>query len=696
MLAEACLAPTVSADAEIREDRTPRMRMVVLGNAMAENMPSANEALEVFEVPAVTDHSIRCLLNGREENGCVAFCATAAEFTDKILFAILDSLTEMYSARIPWDEIPDVSLITARDETALRHVSRRVFGTDRILGTGHGGITLLDCHARGFQATRRTIGRGDTTETSTSASMITALSSKSAGVAIITHGVEGCARGDPDTVLCGRTIAAASSFGDQGIRLGCAEGGRCPRAPSQLPLSSIRTPILFMASCGSLRLADAFVSRKFNLALEYLDGDGLGYVGAVASSQGHVVASTAFCAALAAGYGLGRAVHWANAAVAFADLERPPYLPVGHPNLAIVSPNGRIVYALNGATLGIARTIGCGNSCCAEVVVDAPELIELADCLALGVEISSNQTMSIYTFYRVEMTAAHERDAERSLLRIFIFTFPHGLDSIEITFHDRLAAETSLIRCHHAVDRWSEFILQLPTNDSKRAENESLAQLALQFQKLTGVLLAQPPTDTSRLPSIRAHEARLLSTIDLMRETTIDTIGPLLHGAFWLPNVMMRSHRPVGHARICCPDCGGIAIKKILRHTMRATDRVVIVCPRCVIASDRAGASVVRDILFREVKLTADHAVEGLIEVSVFPGSDSLQIVACLSTPNGQEIADAVPIVCDSFNASGTSRIPFRFELKAPIVNHFYFIKLFADTHFEFLFRSFRFELRSS
>jgi hypothetical protein len=683
--------------------------LIVLSEAARAEVLPLMPMLHATElVVASNPFSIRTLMQTAVRKAkSVVFCNLCENLSDDFLFDLSLVLKELYDGKCSWEAVPDISVFTARDGTSLSRLLRRTCDASHELAVGPAVITMLDCRKGDVKATRRTIhgnGASSIAEARSERSVTEALRSRPIVAAIVTHGVESCARGDSTTVLCGRNDATSSGANGEGIQLACAHHEHCPRAPSQLPLSKIEAPVLFVGSCGSLRLADAFVRRTFNLALEFLDGPGLGYVGAIASSQGHFVAATAFAAALATGYGLARAVHWANAAVASDNMEFPTYLAVGHPNLSakmIASPSA---VHLNSIQLGETRKMDCGDRCCAEFFIDAPDILRLAKHSALGVAVNSRDNDRVYAFYRLEaesMRSAGPIDEDASgeenglVLRLFIFTFPRSLGLIELSLADRQAAEASLLEVHHAIGYWREFVSLLDSGELIEAQNESLERIAAQGQALTPAVLAQPRINGSRLSLIDAHEKRLKSCIDVMRDVSIATVGPLLHGAFWLPNLLMRHHAPVAHSQTRCPDCDSIAIEKTLMHASAGTRRVVTICPRCLIVADRPEASIIESISFSNIRHLANEPViasdlEILLSSIRHSAARSLRGIVCLSAPDGRAIADRVLIDDAALGASGALKKSLRFRLTARPINHFYFIKLFLSTETEFAFRSTR------
>ena len=525
-------------------------------------------------------------LSGR--SGGVVVVGVRDELTDLLLLDLLDQVQDGLGSAVPWHDLPHLSLVSGAD---LHHltwvVAKVVLGHERRPAPSFaslaryvpaGELTVVERAAwspadGGGWESSRALRRGDT--------VLESLLSPTGTVAIATHGYDACAKGGGPIVLCGLRSGGDYGPGQEGV-LACGRGHRCPRGPLPLPLANINTDVLLLGSCNGARFADSLLRPEFNLGFGFLDGRGLAYISSIMSTIGHPQASTVFMAAMADGRSVAEATSLMNAFVHLGKVEQPCYVGVGDGahrlrSGPVLSASAK-VEQLSGEDGLSLNVLDAGHVI--EVVINDPQIVDLAQRASLAVEVSSDIPGSQPSFFaRVERRDDGERAA-----RIFVFRFPepigHGL--VEL-----LGAE-ELSRYGHellsATACWEE-LEQLWAADDKarmevlRREREDLTVSLVRFAATFG---HQAGATAAAAQACQRAEQALMGVATAL----LDELQPGLEQGFFLCNLYSRAYVLSSTGRVPCPAGHGVAVRHMLRHPLHRSERAVDICPRCGVVAD--------------------------------------------------------------------------------------------------------------
>ncbi len=505
--------------------------------------------------------------------------------TDEVLSQIIADVSDDLSSACPWTDLQVTTLLVARDLAALERFAERSVAW--LSEDGRKGPRLaprivhiaVDEHAatlRAFEigAHPASDGPHDLDPTALHSS----LEAPSAALAYRTHGVESCAQGGHDVVLCGRTSTALAPRWDAPGMLACGRGHPCPRGPRPAPLDRLKTEALLLASCNGLRLGSATLDRHFNLGLNFLDGDGYAYVSNVTASYGNEAASLVWSAAQTDGTTVAQATQLMNAFLHFTGLDTPSYVAVGLPDYRAVterSPLAPIETILNGKS---PTTVDVSGAHMAELVVSGAEAEELATGAAT-LDARADSSGPIYWFARPELA----RDGGATT-HVWLFRFPEMIGRVAIAAMP-VAEAASVQASIDALRRWIE-IIRLVQPAERRNMVDEAAEVVRALDDAAATESVAQRFDASapaRLASLGEQAVKLLAAL---RDEVIDVTADRLEGPFWLPNQLGAQHVLVESHASVCPHCRGVAQRKRVRHRALRHERVVTVCFRCLIAAD--------------------------------------------------------------------------------------------------------------
>jgi hypothetical protein len=630
-------------------------------------------------------------------HGPVLAAALAEEAGDPLLLGLLARLESALGSDLPWPELPCCTLLTARDLTSFSWQVAKLAAAAR--RPGRPPARLLLCSAGEPIAEMAEIAEiAELAPPSPAArrrangpELLATLLSPSAALAVQTHGTDACAKGGGGAVLCGLRAAGAAGWSGSGEAgtLACGLGHPCPRGPFPLALNRLGAEVLMLATCNSLRLRDSALTGDFNLALSFLDGPGLAYVGSVMGASGNDLAASIFLSALASGCTLAEATTLANGFLACAGIERPVYLAVG-------LPDHRLAGRQRSRPRRICRAAGrrdpleqdCRSGNLTELEIDDPLWLDLARRRALALSVrSSVPGGSVHWFYRLERSAARERPARRSgkddgageVLRVFAFRFPEPLGVLQMAPVDAADLTRALLESRDALARWSEVcrLSGLAAREPEtRSELDGAAALLAEGMP-HGLLRLRFDGSASR--ELQERRGLMRSLAATARDLVLQGLVPELTGVFWLPNTFSREYGWVGSAETLCPECGQTAVRKILRHPLHGESRQVDVCPRCGIVRDlRQGGSI------REVSVAAPLRVgpgvpfDLRVAVRTAGSRDRLEVKVAsrLSTHGLREVVPEPEIAAAQPTGGDTATFHFRFRVPTDLPPHQFFLKL--------------------
>jgi hypothetical protein len=610
------------------------------------------------------------------------------EAGDDVLVGLTEATLEGLLAERPWRELPRITILTGRDQASLSWVVAKAV-LAHLRGSGSPSLFRLSHYAadeehalllearwngeRQPAPARRTLRRDQ---------LLESLSGESTAIAYETHGIDSCAKGGDGLVLCGLHTPTRSHAASAVGVLACARGHACPRGPAQLPLSRLRTDTLMLASCNGLRLADSALDPDFNLGLNFLDGPGGAYVSSVLAGYGGEVGSRCMLAALASGRGLAESTLLVNACLHGAQLDIPSYLAVGLAETASVAPatSSPIPWPSDGRL-----RMELGPRHLAELLVDAPQLIPMARERRLGLAVRSAETEPVYFFTRFEGKGLQEAGADR-LLRIVLFRFPQPLGSLEIEASDSTALRRRARGLLRGVDGWVDLLERAGV-----ADQETVIQLG-QAGAAFGRAISRSSSLIDFDGSAQAEVARLSDDLESVaragRDLLLTELVPRLSESFWLTNLTGGDLQLQSTTRSLCPNCGAIALRRLLRHPLRDGARSVLVCLRCMIVSDLPDQGEIEDVTIAIPRLAAPRTVlEARIRVvrrgHVAPFE--VTVHPRVSTRAGH------PVACQPEEAGGwlherSRTFSFRFTLPAKMLPHQHHLKAIVASSTELAF----------
>jgi hypothetical protein len=619
----------------------------------------------------------------RERRGAVIVVATCAEATDELLMGLAQETLAALESDVAWERLPRVTLLSGRDLASLSWVvAKAIVGARRAAGAAEprpfahyatDGQAIVARHLTGGGASaRRLDGKA----------LLTALASTFTAVAYQTHGVDSCAQGGDGVVLCGlRAEPAAHPISAPGI-LACARGHACPRGPHPFALSRLRADVFFLASCNGLRLADSTLDADFNLGLSFLDGIGHAYVSTITAGFGSELASLCFMAALADGRALADAILLANAGVHAAGLDAPSYIAVGMPELRVApapTDGGQAVRELAGPVEG--RTVlDFGGRHLGEVLVDAPALVALTRARRLALSVTAGGDDPVHWFGRVERRpGAAGATPDQAVLRLVLFRFPEPLGALDIAIEDGARLRRRARGALDGVRRWVDVIRSTVPSEPSETITAALRESEEALRTALTPRLKALDFDGSAHTRLRPLLERAESLAVLARDVTLNELTPGLTGPFWLTNSLARDYHLARGEPTTCPNCGGHALRKLLRHQFHADGRDVIVCLRCLIASDVRHRGDVRTVTLAVPDfVAAGTAMTAVVRITGRAGGDADVRVCPRITERGGISVVPEPSEATCRLGARARTLAFRFGLPRGLMPHQYQIKVLA------------------
>ncbi|TCO15702.1 hypothetical protein EV652_12175 [Kribbella steppae] len=553
---------------------------------------------------------------------------------DSLLLGLLTDLEQALAGSLPWDKVPQFTLLTARDLPALSWVAAKACLSLEPAERKRLVHLLPDKHHCASRELELSVSTGPVVAQRTvdGVAVPSTLLQYAQAVAVQTHGSDACARGGDGAVLCGLHGHGAASRLDRPGALACGQGLPCPRGPRPTPLSQSQADLLMVTSCNGLRLLDSNTQPDFNLGLAFLEGSGRAYVASVTSGMGTDATTAAFLAALASGRTLAEATMILNAFITCAGVDQPTYIAVGHPDHCVSAPHtsdGDLPCWLSPGVEETGRdiTIFGNDRHFVEFRIDNPAMLDMLENGRLGLAVDPAvpaPNPSRFWFARAE---GSQNDGRRSA-RGFAYSFPHPLG--ELTLHGRdvdeavYALDGALTRSTRWRDLWAqcqEGASAVP--DLIGAVDDIVAESRAEALRM----LPSLRYDIDAWPIIDTLVSRIHDAGSTIRRALMDDLLPQLAGSFYLTNVLIGEYAYAGATGCACLYCGRLASRKRFTHPLRHEVRFVEICPRCGIVTDRphdpalaisieAPELVARgDTIDAEVCTAGGHVGDGLVGV---------------------------------------------------------------------------------
>ncbi len=531
----------------------------------------------------------------RASSDPVMIVVVSTDADDALLLGLLDDLRTALDSDCAWAELPRFTLLTGRDLASLSWVAAKVTASpvphrERTLvhlspDIDHCGSRELRLETHSSLTVRRATSGG------TEIPLV--LTQAADVVAIETHGSDACARGGDGSVLCGLYGGGVNSDAERAGALACGQGLPCPRGPRPVALSDSRADVLLLTSCNGLRLADSNTQAEFNLGLTFLDGLGRAYVASTSSATATAATTTAYLASMAAGRSLVEATTILDAFVHWARIDVPTYLAVGRPDHRVVDGASTVA---DRATPVI--TFSAGEI--AEIEHSGSTMVELTTrdsavvaavrardltLTASADDSSASAAPSRFWFARVEGAAGTANEQAR----IFVFSFPDPVRTLELTTGRATSILSATQRAVASHSRWRELWrlcshLVDASEDLLTALDETVSELRVALVRRLHAIRY----DLDAPAYVRDLTAQIDHCTTTLRKLLIEALVPRLAGSFYLTNELVAEYGFVDSADRPCVYCAGLATRKRLEHPLTADGRVVDVCPRCGIVSDRS------------------------------------------------------------------------------------------------------------
>jgi hypothetical protein len=603
--------------------------------------------------------------------------ALPEDVSDEVLASILRSIRRVLASDLPWHEIPRSCLLVARDASALAGLAERAIARARRGSTrnrfahfstdGHSTRIVLN------DAADKSLDFAPVAETT--AQLVAAAMSPAAAIAYRTHGIESCAQGGMDVVLCGRQSHPRSyGTGEMGI-LGCGLGHRCPRGPFPLPLSELDTEALFLASCNGLRLRDGSLDKDFNLGLTFLDGRGCAYVSSVNAGFANEAVSLIWIAAMADGKDAVEATLLANALVLCGGIDVPNLVPIGLSDIVprrSITPDCAHVVTID--RVGWSGTIDFGMCHLAEFVVKGHAVTGLvAGHVLLACEEASEDVL---WFCRAECLSGE------SVARVWIFRFPKHIGAIGLRVVEADVLQKSALASLAAVRGWSSAIALCESGQDDAQVVAELGDAASVMENAIHATRASWRFSTHAVTRHGAIAGKVETLAIAARDYFMDKYVPLLDGAFWLPNRMAGDYTFNGAEDTSCPHCGGVAQLKRVRHRSRDEERRVTVCFRCLIALDVHDGGDIESVTIegpKSISVGETLAVSLVVRLGASFGS-VVRAGIRMTTRKGRVILPR-PVEHTFLATARNYRLATQFDLPRDLLPHQYQLKALVSTN---------------
>jgi hypothetical protein len=618
----------------------------------------------------------------------VVIVALAQEITDAAFIKTLDLLSNALVSQKPWDDLPRISIITGRNVAAVSTMVFKIISRDNVSSRSS---RILHLAAKSDATVLREVTRDaarrhtQTKQLTTPDEIMAALTMKGAALAYEAHGTDACARAGLGVVLCGLNESEGiAATGKAGV-LCCAQGFPCPRGPQPVPLKDLNVDVLMLASCNSFRLADSLLTSDFNLALSFLDGAGLAYIGSVLAGAGGQLSSILFTSALSSGRTVSDAACLANALLISTGIERNIFLVAGAPEFALAERAPRKVLQISGSRT--ASIQDCSGLNLAEFLIANSSLANLGRRRKLGFSLASSEKGSpLYWFARPERASAADA---REALRVFVFRFPEPLGHINLRKYDGSRAIRALRRSLQWLRQWTD-ILRL--SGLSQAAEEGFLRLRAAEQEAAEALtscLSRLPYDGSAPEQLDANYKLVNELILTVRAAVLEELVKRLSGPFWLPHLFSAEYLYVGSIETVCANCAGVAIRRSLRHPMSTQARSVDVCLRCGIVADVPSGGLLQAPIIQAAELASPGTtmhVRVLLQARGPAGS--IVVHARLSGAGSIQAPRQPESFATELKAGHAETCCFSFQLPPELPPHQYVIKVIAASMGELAFAS--------
>lgn len=632
--------------------------------------------------------------------------ALREELTDSLLLSLLDRFQAGLDSRLPWESLPRLTLLTARDIAGLSWLVAKIIRSRGRPGpevvsyrmahyAPDGDLTVVreregratDDSSKGLRVGRETLN---------SSECAAALTKPADAFIFNVHGFDACARGGGGLVLCGLQSGGARAQEGGGGLLGCGSGHACPRGPHPLPLHQLPSSILMLGTCNGLRLGDSVLAPNFNLGLSFLSGRGLAYVSSMFASLGSNFGSLAFAAALAAGCALGEATALVNGLFHCAGIERTVYVAVGMPDESLgeapAASHLRRHRELPGRPDSYESEYVADNFC--EFLLHDARAVSLAASGQMGMKISSSiPGDNIFWFQRVESHADADQSARPATVRIFVFRFPDSLGRLSFSIINRAELFETANRAFDGLRRWLEIGRLAGVERDEVVSYQALEGGQQDVRLALTASLAHLSFDGSMAEQVERQIDVLHRLMTAARELFLEHILPELPGPFWPTNILTAQYHFDGSRASTCHNCGGRVIRKSLRHVLHREGRVVDVCPRCGIISDLLEGGQIEALTIDAPKIIkAGQSLEVQVRVrTARPGAAPPFIVYPCVSKSGPWSRQSPPSPTPSegeINPALSDSVRFRFQLPPDHLPHHYYVKVLAVSPHELAFAS--------
>ncbi len=613
----------------------------------------------------------------------VTIALSLDEATDRLLCGLLEQMRVSLDGTRPWAQLPEFSLVVARNLAALSWVVAKIAlrPTDRshskeevrlVKFNGmrdYCTITEARSGSAGIQVGRRR---------ATSPDVLDALTRAASAMAHSGHGSDACSNAGSGVWLCGRRIAEGSPTSHGRGVLACGLGQPCLQGPYPLRLSLVTAKVLMLCSCSSLRLADSGLSSDFNLGLEFLDGVGRAYVGTV-RFQVPGAAPDVFLCGLAAGLTVAQSTNLANGYVCQSRLDAPAFISVGDPDDSIaehtridaVTPQGM---STSDVLIGQRVKVASGRGVESNLVTflfSHEDVLRAAqdDVLAFSVE-SSGAGEPIRWFYRIEsreLATSSENRAESLQVRVFFFRFPEPFKELSVTPCNTGEISRGYLASMGILLRWIE-ILRL---SGLEEDNNSLVK------ELSAACRAGTEY-VSHIPHALRHSGATVDSIHRQRRETLKLADRAAHASLkllvpeltrpWLLTNSFDDTYPLDESTASkCPYCDGPAIRQIGRNRVHGARRILDICYRCGTFLDIAEDDSISQITIEVAnEILAGASFAGVVRVRPNGRAESNSSVSVRTrifvpghpglSPWNEKLSHEI----------GTSELKFPFEFELP------------------------------
>lgn len=614
-------------------------------------------------------------------NKPVALVMLKEDADDALLFGLADDFQAALLSHRPWEQLPRCTIVTARNVAALSWLVFKLIVHAKLTSSGSASGRLVSVTPHESlclisEVSLTDAGACTTTREADLTATLAALAQPADVLAYSTHGEDACASGGGGIVLCGLSVAHDADTPFNGTALACGLGHPCPRGPRPTRLSTIAAPMLMLHACNSLRLGDGSLASDFNLGLEFLDGLGTAYVGALFTGTGPLSAN-AFMAAIASGMKFAEAVAMANAFVAQARLDRCLFMGVGLPQDSARVPKKTVAATPFELRMSEAARMQGEGAHLISICLTDPGIIDCARDSRLSFSIERGPTKdSIYWWYRLESAAPLQ-------VRAFFFRFPAPVDELCFTPVDGQALHERCLDALRSLERWIELWRLTALSRSHSRLFRQLTELHSDAREVLAEHLARLRFDGAAPGRFGDIHSRLTAAAVDAGVAALQTFTPRLTGSFWLTAVLAGEYRFDRALSAPCSYCSRLVVRKVVRHALSGEKRVTDICPRCGIVADILEQGSIASLIIEAPSLTpVGTPFEGRVRIIPAPGvSPTTEVILAvrLCTHGLREVPPTQAQTRAALNGDSVE-MPFRFSVPADLPPHQYRIKVLTIT----------------